>query len=80
MFGRFSSKLTLGLVTVTPAFAVLFHGELDGDFAVHEELSVHVGNGGISSFEGSVRDEAITLGEIGVVASDLFECQSSPKV
>jgi hypothetical protein len=72
VFGCFGSKLTLSLITMTATFAVLLHGVLNSDFAVHEELSMHAGNRGISGFEGSIRDEAITLGQIGAVTSDLL--------
>lgn len=51
--------------------AVLLVGVLDGDFLVHEVLAVHVGNGGIRVFERGEGDEAVALGKIGLVASDL---------
>jgi hypothetical protein len=72
VFGCFGSKLTFGLITMASTFAILLHGELHSDLAVHEKLAVHAGNRGISGFKGRIRNEAITLGQVGVVTGDLL--------
>jgi hypothetical protein len=71
VFLGLSSEHTLGFVTVTLAFAVLFEGVLDGYLLVHQVLSIHVGDGVVGSFEVGEGYKAEALGETSVIASDL---------
>jgi hypothetical protein len=45
MFLRLSCEGALSCVAMPFAFAVLLVGILDGDFAVHEILAIHIRNG-----------------------------------
>jgi hypothetical protein len=59
-------------VAMAFALAVLLVGILHADVLVHEVLAVHVGDGVVGGLEGGVGDEAVALGEPGLVAGDLW--------
>lgn len=62
---------TLSSITMALALAILLVGVLDANLFVHKVLSIHVGDSVVGGFERRERDEAVTLGEVVLVASDL---------
>lgn len=79
VFLRLASQHPLRLITVSLALAVLLVGVLHRDLLVREVLPVHVRNRVVGGFERGVRDEAVALGETGLVARDLGRCLEGPE-
>ena len=79
MFFRLCREGSLGRVAVPFAFAVFFVGVLDGDFAVHEVLAVHIRYSIVGRVEGGVGDEAVVFAEVGIIARNLWCCHQRSK-
>lgn len=58
------------------ALAVLLVGVLNGHLLVHQDLAIHVGDGGIGGFKVGEGNESVTLGEVVVVAGNLEKKES----
>ena len=71
MLASLCGQHAFGLITVPLSFAVFLVCILNGNFFVHEVLSVHVGYRFVGGFEIRERDEAITFGQICLISSNL---------
>lgn len=71
VFPSLRSQRSLGLITMSLSLAILFVGILHRNLLVHKVLAVHIGNGRIGGLEVGEGDEAITLGQIVVIPSNL---------
>ena len=65
------SEHTFCFIAVAFAFTILLVGVLYTDFLVHEVLPAHICDGIVGGLEVGVGDEAVTFGQVRLVASDL---------
>jgi hypothetical protein len=73
-------EFALGLVAVALALAVLLVGVLDRDGLAEQVLAVHGGAGGVAGLERVEADKAVALGDVVVVADNVWLAQDAAEL